>query len=39
LRLPEWDIDWAHWFEGVVLLGPPLMALLVGRLVLWFVRR
>jgi hypothetical protein len=39
LRAPEWEIDWAHWFEGVVLLGPPLMALLVGRLVLWFVRR
>jgi hypothetical protein len=39
LRVPEWEIDWAHWFEGVVLFGPPLMALLVGRLVLWFVRR
>jgi hypothetical protein len=39
LRAPEWEIDWAHWFEGVVLFGPPLMALLVGRLVLWFVRR
>lgn len=35
LRAPEWEIDWAHWFEGVVLFGPPLMALLVGRLVLW----
>ena len=39
LRVPEWEIDWAHWCEGVVLFGPPLMALLVGRLVLWFVRR
>ena len=38
LRVPEWEIDWAHWFEGVVLFGPPLMALLVGRLVLWLVR-
>jgi hypothetical protein len=39
LRVPEWEIDWAHWCEGVVLFGPPLMALLVGRLVLCFVRR
>jgi hypothetical protein len=39
LRVPQWEIDWAHWCEGVVLFGPPLMALLVGRLVLCFVRR
>jgi hypothetical protein len=39
LRTPEWEIDWAHWFEGVVLFGPPLAVLLVGRLVLWFARR
>jgi hypothetical protein len=39
LRAPDWEIDWAHWFEGVVLFGPPLLALLVGRLVLWFVHR
>jgi hypothetical protein len=39
LRTPEWEIDWAHWFEGVVLFGPPLAVLLVGRLVRWFVPR
>jgi hypothetical protein len=37
--VPEWEIDWAHWFEGVLLFGPPLVALLVGRLVFWFLRR
>lgn len=39
LRTPQWEIDWAHWFEGVVLFGPPLVVLLVGRLGFWFARR
>jgi hypothetical protein len=39
LRTPEWEIDWAHWFEGVVLFGPPLAVLLVGRLVRWLAHR
>jgi hypothetical protein len=39
LRIPEWEIDWAHWFEGVVLFGPPLVVLFVGRLMFWFARK
>jgi hypothetical protein len=39
LRIPEWELDWAHWLEGVVLFGPPLVVLLVGRLMFWFVRK
>jgi len=39
LRIPEWEIDWAHWLEGFVLFGPPLVVLLVGRLMFWFARK
>jgi hypothetical protein len=39
LRIPEWEIDWAHWFEGIVLFGPPLVVLLVWRLMFWFARK
>jgi hypothetical protein len=39
LSTPEWEINWAHWFEAVVLFGPPLVVLLVGRWGLWFARK
>jgi len=39
LSVPDWEIDWAHWLEGVTLFGPPIVMLLVGRLVFWFTRK
>jgi hypothetical protein len=39
LRTPEWEIDWAHWFEAVVLFGPPLAVLVVALSARWFARR